>query len=104
MYLDRDAMRRQESRSDGGFGEGERGFETTGRGEGLLTLGGRSAYDGGRYFPVVNNRLWEMKRGREEDCGFRIADCGLKDDDKRQTTMTKNETAKSHIDMFSRDP
>jgi len=45
-----------------------------------------------------------MKRGREEDCGFRIADCGLKDDDKRQTTMTKNETAKSHIDMFSRDP
>jgi len=39
-----------------------------------------------------------MKRGEK------IADCGLKDDGKRQTTMTKNETAKSHIDMFSRDP
>jgi hypothetical protein len=35
---------------------------------------------------------------------LRIAECGLKDDGKRQTTMTKNETAKSHIDMFSRDP
>jgi hypothetical protein len=65
----------------------------------MLTAGGQSAYDERRYFPVVNNRLWEMKRGEK------IADCGLRNaDDKRQTTMTKNETAKSHIDMFSRDP
>jgi len=36
---------------------------------------GRSAYDEGRCFTVVNNRLWEMKRGEKiADFGFRIAD------------------------------
>jgi hypothetical protein len=37
--------------------------------------GVRAAYDEWRYFPVVNNRLWEMKRGEKiADFGLRIAD------------------------------
>jgi len=60
----------------------------------LLTLGGRSAYDERRYFPVVNNWLWETKRGWEKQSRVQNAKCRMKGDGKRQTTMTKNETGK----------